>query len=91
MDWKIFATAFLTLFLAELGDKTMLATIAIASEQKDFYGVWIGSTIGMVLADGLAIIVGKMMGKKLPEILIKYVGAAIFLISGALTLWEAFK
>lgn len=78
-------------FIAELGDKTMLATITIASEQKDFYGVWFGSTIGMVLADGLAIIVGKVMGKNLPEALIKYVGAGVFLISGILTLLEAFR
>ncbi len=82
-------TVAITFFLAELGDKTMLATITVASEQRDFFGVWIGSTVGMVLADGLAIIVGKAMGKNLPEILIKYVGAAVFLISGFWTLWEA--
>ena len=82
-------TVALTFFLAELGDKTMLATITIASEQNQFFGVWIGSTIGMVLADGLAIIVGKVMGKNLPAVLIKYVGAAVFLISGFWTLWEA--
>ena len=82
-------TVAITFFLAELGDKTMLATITIASEQNQFFAVWIGSTIGMVLADGLAIIVGKMMGKNLPEILIKYTGAAVFLISGVWTLWEA--
>lgn len=80
-----------TFFLAELGDKTMLATITIASEQKSFVAVWLGSTVGMVLADGLAIIVGKVMGKNLPEKLIKYVGAAIFLLSGLWTLWEAFQ
>lgn len=79
-----------TFFLAELGDKTMLATITVASEQKSFVAVWLGSTVGMVLADGLAVIVGKVMGKNLPEKLIKYVGAAIFLISGLWTLWEAF-
>jgi putative Ca2+/H+ antiporter (TMEM165/GDT1 family) len=84
-------TVALTFFLAELGDKTMLATITIASERKDFYGVWIGSTVGMVLADGLAIVVGKVLGKNLPEILIKYVGAAVFLISGFWTLWEALR
>ena len=84
-----FLTVAITFFLAELGDKTMLATITIASEQNQFFAVWIGSTIGMVLADGLAIIVGKIMGKNLPENLIKYVGAAVFLISGFWTLWEA--
>jgi len=78
-------------FIAELGDKTMLATVTIASEQKDFYGVWFGSTIGMVLADALAIVVGRLMGKNLPENLIKYGGAAVFLLSGVWTLWEAFR
>jgi len=82
-------TVAVTFFLAELGDKTMLATITIASEQNAFFAVWFGSTIGMVLADGLAIVAGKIMGKNLPENLIKYAGAAIFLISGIWTLWEA--
>ena len=86
-----FLTVTTTFFIAELGDKTMLATITIASQQQSFVAVWIGSTIGMVLADGLAIIVGKIMGKNLPEKLIKYVGAAIFLISGLWTLWEAWR
>jgi Ca2+/H+ antiporter, TMEM165/GDT1 family len=84
-------TVAVTFFIAELGDKTMLATITVASEQNDFYGVWFGSTIGMVLADGLAIIAGKILGKNLPENLIKYVGAGVFLISGVWTLWEAFR
>jgi Ca2+/H+ antiporter, TMEM165/GDT1 family len=82
-------TVAVTFFLAELGDKTMLATITIASEQNAFFAVWFGSTIGMVLADGLAIVAGKIMGKNLPDNLIKYAGAAIFLISGIWTLWEA--
>lgn len=80
-----------TFFLAELGDKTMLATVTIASQQQSFTGVWLGSTVGMVLADGLAIIVGKIMGKKLPERAVKYGAAAIFIASGVFTLVEAFN
>lgn len=80
-----------TFFLAELGDKTMLVTIAVASEYQSFTAVWLGSTIGMVIADGLAIIVGKVMGKKLPEKLIKYGAAAIFIVSGIYALYEAFS
>jgi putative Ca2+/H+ antiporter (TMEM165/GDT1 family) len=78
-----------TFFPAELGDKTMLATVTIASEQRAFVPVWLGSTLGMILADGLAIIVGKVMGKSLPERLIKYGAAAVFILSGLYTLWEA--
>jgi len=75
-------------FLAELGDKTMLATVTIASQQHDFAGVWIGSTVGMVVADGLAIIVGKVLGKQLPEKAIQYGAATIFLVTGVVTLAE---
>lgn len=80
-----------TFFLAELGDKTMLATVTIASQQQSFVGVWIGSTVGMVIADGLAIIVGRIMGKRLPERLIKYGAALIFIASGLFALFKAVK
>jgi putative Ca2+/H+ antiporter (TMEM165/GDT1 family) len=76
-------------FLAELGDKTMLATVTVASEQRSFVPVWLGSSIGMVVADGLAVLVGKLLGKRLPERPIKYGAAAVFIISGLYTLWTA--
>ncbi len=82
-------TVAITFFLAELGDKTMLATVTIASQHHDFIGVWIGSTVGMVGADGLAILVGKVLGKQLPERAIKYGAAAIFLLTGGVTMAEA--
>ena len=53
-------------FLAEVGDKTMLATITLATREGAF-GVWVGSTVGMVVADGLAILVGRLLGTRLPE------------------------
>lgn len=76
-------------FLAELGDKTMLATITLATTHGA-WGTWAGSTLGMVAADGLAIIVGNLLGARLPERAIR-IGAAlaffafgIVLIAGAL-------
>jgi putative Ca2+/H+ antiporter (TMEM165/GDT1 family) len=78
-----------TFFLAELGDKTMLMTVTLASQHHSFVSVWLGSTVGMVVADGLAIIVGRVLGARLPEKLIKYGAAGIFLITGAVTLIEA--
>ncbi|MFD1826464.1 MULTISPECIES: TMEM165/GDT1 family protein [Mumia] len=74
-------------FLAELGDKTMLATITLAT-QENWLGTWIGSTIGMVLADALAIMLGAWLGKKLPEKAIKYGAAALFALFGAWMLIE---
>lgn len=85
-----FLTVAITFFLAELGDKTMLATVTIASQQRDFIPVWLGSTVGMVLADGLAIIVGQILGKKLPEKTIQYCSAAIFIITGIYTLAQPY-
>jgi Ca2+/H+ antiporter, TMEM165/GDT1 family len=78
-----------TFFLAELGDKTMLATVTIASQYQNFLGVWLGSTVGMIIADGLAVVIGRVLGKRLPERAIKYSAAAIFLISGLFTLYDA--
>ncbi|MGB5112615.1 MAG: TMEM165/GDT1 family protein [Mycobacterium sp.] len=74
-------------FLAELGDKTMLATITLAAD-NNWLGVWIGSTLGMVVADGLAIIVGAVAGKHLPERLIQIAAAALFLLFGVFMLLE---
>ncbi|GAA1478983.1 TMEM165/GDT1 family protein [Nocardioides aestuarii] len=70
-------------FLAELGDKTMLATITLAT-QHGWFGTWIGSTVGMVVADALAIVVGAALGRKLPEKAIKYGAAAAFAVFGVL-------
>jgi Ca2+/H+ antiporter, TMEM165/GDT1 family len=68
-------------FLAELGDKTMLATVTLATNH-DWMGIWIGSTVGMVLADALAIGVGLLLGKHLPEKFVRYGAAALFGIFG---------
>ena len=68
--------------LAELGDKTMLATITLAADHN-WLGVWIGSTLGMVAADALAIVVGAVAGKHLPERFIQISAAASFVLFGA--------
>jgi putative Ca2+/H+ antiporter (TMEM165/GDT1 family) len=78
-------------FLAELGDKTMLATVTLAADHgglAGLTGVWLGSTVGMVAADALAIVAGQMLGRRLPERVIKYGAAAGFAIFGVLLLFE---
>ncbi len=75
-------------FLAELGDKTMLATITLAT-QYGWFGTWIGSTIGMVAADALAILVGRMLGRKLPEKTVRYGAAILFAVCGLWLILEA--
>ena len=68
-------------FLAELGDKTMLATITLAT-REDWLGTWIGSTLGMVAADAVAILIGALLGRNLPEQAVKYGAAALFALFG---------
>ena len=75
-------------FLAELGDKTMLATITLAS-QHGWFGTWIGSTVGMVAADALAILVGRWLGRNLPDKAIRYTAAALFALFGGWLLADA--
>jgi Ca2+/H+ antiporter, TMEM165/GDT1 family len=84
-----FLTVAVTFFLAEVGDKTMLATVTIASQQRQFVAVWLGSTVGMVAADGLAIVVGKVLGAKLPEHAIKVGAATLFIGTGIYTIAAA--
>ena len=81
--WLVFST----FFIAELGDKTMLSTLSLATTYP-FMAVWLGSTFGMVLSDALAIVVGKALGKKLPENILKIVAAVVFFVFGALSMYN---
>jgi putative Ca2+/H+ antiporter (TMEM165/GDT1 family) len=74
--------------LAELGDKTMLATVALASD-RDPIGVWVGATLGMVLADGVAIAVGAMLHRRLPAGFLHSVASLLFLMFGLWMLFDA--
>ena len=74
-------------FLAELGDKTMLVTITLATTAEP-WGTWLGSTVGMVAADAIAIAVGSLLGSRLPERSIKFFASAMFVIFGVLLVAE---
>jgi putative Ca2+/H+ antiporter (TMEM165/GDT1 family) len=76
--------------LAELGDKTMLATITLATD-NGIPGTWAGSTVGMVAADALAIAVGKQLGARLPERAIRIGAAVAFVVFGVLLLVDALR
>lgn len=74
---SVFLAVMSAFMLAELGDKTMFATITLATD-NNWLGIWIGSTLGMVAADAVAIVVGRLLGKHLPERLIALIAAALF-------------
>ena len=85
-------TVVLAFVLAEIGDKSTLLTLTLASQPgSHFIAIWIGSSLGMLLADGLAIVIGKLAGKRLPERLIRYIAAVIFIAIGVVRLIQAFQ
>ncbi|BBY81386.1 TMEM165/GDT1 family protein [Mycolicibacterium pulveris] len=74
--------------LAELGDKTMLATVALASDHH-WAGVWIGATVGMVAADGVAIAAGAVLHRRLPVRFLHNLASVLFLSFGVWILFDA--
>jgi Ca2+/H+ antiporter, TMEM165/GDT1 family len=80
----------LAIFLAELGDKTMLATVTLATTEE-WLGTWVGSTTGMIAADAIAIVVGRHLGTRLPERAIKVGAALLFVVFGVWLLIEGIR
>ena len=87
-DAMIIATVAGTFILAELGDKTMLATFALAANQGAL-ATWIGSTLGEVAANLVAIVIGRQVGHLLSPRLVRIGSAALFAIAGLLLLFGA--
>jgi Ca2+/H+ antiporter, TMEM165/GDT1 family len=87
---SVFFTVGLAFFLAELGDKTMLATVTLATD-NGLFGTWLGSTLGMVAADGLAIVVGQQLGARLPERTVRIGAAVIFVIFGLVLIADGLR
>ena len=86
-----FLAVSLAFFLAELGDRTMLATVMVAAREKSFVGAWLGSSIGLSCSNMLAIPIGRVLGRKLPSRSLRYITAAIFVVSGLFALAAAWK
>lgn len=85
----IFGATFITFFLAEMGDKTQIATIAMAAHYPDPVIVVIGTTLGMLIADVPAVFVGDKLAATIPMKLVHCIAAAIFSLLGVATLLGA--
>ena len=77
-------------FLSEIGDKTMLATVTLATRQGIF-GTWLGATLGMICANALAIVVGRAMGARLPRRSIRIGSAVLFFVFAIVLLIEGVR
>ena len=83
-----FMLIFSTFFLAELGDKTQLATLTLSAKYGTPFQVWLGATLGMAGVNVIAALAGSWIKKFVSEKVIKLLGAAVFIIFGTLTLWN---
>ena len=85
-QFGVFGATLITFFLAEMGDKTQIATIALAAHYANPLMVVIGTTLGMLIADVPAVFVGDRFAAKIPMKLVHSIAAAIFAILGLATL-----
>ena len=88
-QFGIFGTTLIAFFLAEMGDKTQIATVALAAQYHAFYAVVIGITLGMMIANVFAVIVGERLAYRMPVKWVHRIAAAIFAILGIATLLGA--
>jgi putative Ca2+/H+ antiporter (TMEM165/GDT1 family) len=92
MDWKLLATTFTAVFLAELGDKTQIATLGFAAgTEKGHLSVFVGSALALVACSALAVVAGAALGKVVPMHWLERVGGAILVVAGVWTIWKSFS
>ena len=82
----VFATTVLAFFLAEMGDKTQIATVMLAAQYSDWFWVVMGTTLGMLLANAPVVWLGERITRRIPLTLVHRISAAIFVVLGALVL-----
>jgi Ca2+/H+ antiporter, TMEM165/GDT1 family len=87
----VFGATLVTFFLAEMGDKTQIATVALAAHYAAPLLVVIGTTVGMLIADVPAVFVGNKFAAKIPMKLVHSIAAGIFAVMGLLTLFKVEK
>jgi putative Ca2+/H+ antiporter (TMEM165/GDT1 family) len=85
--WIVFGS----FFLAELGDKTQLATLALSAKYGAPFQVWLGATLGMIIINLISVLAGGWTRRYIPEKVVKYVGAAVFILFGLWTFFELFR
>jgi len=82
-----FVTAAIAFFLAEMGDKTQLATVALGARFESLLPVVLGTTLGMLAANIPAVLIGEALAQKLPMKAIRYTAAAVFILTGLVTMF----
>lgn len=89
MDWKLFAMSFGTVFLAELGDKTQLATLALAGGEGSRWMVFFGSALALVATSAIAVLVGGSLSRLVSPQTLQRGAGVLFLVLGIVYLVKA--
>lgn len=91
MDWKLFASTFALVFLAELGDKTQLTALAASSGAKSPWSVFAGASLALVTSTLIAVLVGTALTKAFPDRILKLVAGGLFLVFGTVLIIQNIK
>lgn len=89
MNWKLFATTFATVFVAELGDKTQLATMTLAAGSSSRWVVFAGAALALVATSLLGVLAGDLVARTVSPVWIKRIAGAIFIVLGVIYLVTA--
>lgn len=86
MDWKLFASTFVAIFLAEIGDKTQLATLTLAAGGTSRWMVFAGAALALVATTAIAVLVGEGLTRVVPAIWLRRGAGVIFIVLGLIYL-----
>lgn len=90
MDWKIFITIFASVFIAELGDKTQLATMLFAADKEvSKVTVFLAASAALIVASAIGVLAGSLLSEYINEKYLHYVAGVGFIAIGAYTLYQA--
>ncbi len=90
MDWKVFATIFGAVFIAELGDKTQLATMLFAADKEvSKYLVFLAASAALIVASAIGVLAGSLLSEFISEKVLHYIAGLGFIAIGAYTLYSA--
>ena len=89
MNWPVFWTTFVTIFIAEMGDKTQFAALAASSSTKSTFSVLLAVVLALSIAGALGVWVGHVIGDFVPALYLKWLSGCLFILMGTWILFTA--
>lgn len=86
MDWKLLASSFVAIFLAEMGDKTQIAALALSGGSASRWVIFVGASLALIASTALAVLAGGLVGRYVPEIWLKRSAGVLFIAIGVVFL-----